>query len=366
MICTDTAIGIEQLKFVALTPFTSYDYACDVKECAERWQNYKDALKFIDQIKFDLFLAKTVSKMQSLGASASEIEGARAYYTTLFNQNLQNLEGSEPPAHLWWLFKPTEWTRTVNHIFYTKLCLISLAARIVAHFTTELSTRRVFCVDVLDKISDAFFYYCQRYPSLASSKALFPMWALSFKLFKDTIVPFNLTAWSIIQSARQGIDIYDIATCNLAIFTVFRRGLAEAVKGWFGSKVPRPITIGMFALIPYSLPASLEDPSLTYPKMPARYHSNEPFCRYICKLQPLPVTRGLFILSNNIPYLFEKASLVAYIFEIRISGIAWINPATQTTFAEKDLYVDPVFDEFLKSSLLRIEREENQQLLRSS
>jgi hypothetical protein len=89
---------------------------------------------------------------------------------------------------------------------------------------------------------------------------------------------------------------------------------------------------------PYQIPESLDDSSLKYREIPARYHDLLPFSEDVCSITLTPIARALFIIQENIPIIYEKNSLVNAFFARRNQGFDLQNPAWGTKCKENEIY----------------------------
>jgi hypothetical protein len=127
-------------------------------------------------------------------------------------------------------------------------------------------------------------------------------------------------------------------------------------------KKMKPIVVKTFGLVKYQFPPSPQDSSLQYPQIPNKYHQHDPFKQHICPLGNKPITQALFIVEISGVmtktaecYIFEKATLVQYIFQTQGP---LTNRSTGKEFTRDNVYIDTSFNDSLMRHFLHMMKAE--------
>lgn len=171
------------------------------------------------------------------------------------------------------------------------------------------------------------------------------------------LISFQLNAncnldLSISFAAKVLLYPLNFASYTITPFVLFRRRL------WRDGGYSAPMQIGRFSLIRFQLPPSKEDPSVYYPKREAKYNHLEPFNQYRCGITQIPITKALMIVDKSALYLFEKETLIIYIFAQKEARQSLLIPGSSNSFTEANLYIDQTFDDELTSKLVQLKEQE--------
>lgn len=171
------------------------------------------------------------------------------------------------------------------------------------------------------------------------------------------LISFQLNANCNIDlsiSLAAKVLLYPFTFASYAISTlVFRQSLFQGI-GWYSA----PMQIGRFYLIPFKLPSSKDDPSVHYPKREEKYNHLEPFNQYRCGLTQIPITKALMIVNSSAIYMFERETLIIYIFAKKEVGQSLLIPGFSNPFTEANLYTDQTFDDQLAAKLFQLKEQE--------
>lgn len=96
-----------------------------------------------------------------------------------------------------------------------------------------------------------------------------------------------------------------------------RRG-GEPEKEKKPIKLSGQISIGGALFDPYEFPAVITPRLSEYERVPAYLHSESPFNQQVCPISLEPIAQALFIIQNQLPVAYEKASILNHVRQSRM------------------------------------------------